>query len=588
MKQVTVKDVFTLFVRAALRYPWRILFLFAATVTAVGLETAQPWIIKWLFDLLESTTPSVATIGVFLPVIAAFAAIKVTGWVAWRTQEFVNHRFQPVVMADVEVDAFDYLIDHSYQFFADTFAGSLVKKVGRLARAFERFADEMMFQAVPTVIITVSAAVGLSSQWPLLGGLFVMWMAVYVLFNLWALRWANEADTRRAAIDSEVGGALADAVSNAVTIKLFPAHDHERERLAEVLGRRSRAYTTSWDRHGVIFAVQGMLMIVIEVVLMYLGVTAWIAGTLTLGDLAFIQTFMALVFRKVWDISRSLRHLFDAYADGKEMVEILTLPHGVRDVRNAKPLAVTRGAVSFQNVSFSFARTPVLERFSLAIKPQEKVALVGPSGAGKSTITKLLLRFYDVQQGTVLVDGQDIAKVTQESLRSQIALVPQEPILFHRTLLENIRYGRRDATDEEVVAAAQQAHCHEFIARLPRKYHTYVGERGIKLSGGERQRVAIARAILKNAPILVLDEATSSLDSESEALIQDSLRALMREKTVVAIAHRLSTINQMDRIVVVEKGRVAAQGTHQELLRGKGTYANLWNIQAGGFFGAPE
>ncbi|MEK7073004.1 MAG: ABC transporter ATP-binding protein [Patescibacteria group bacterium] len=586
MKQASVTDVFLVFLRATLRYKWRALFILACSGSAIALESTQPWLLKWLFDLLEVHTPTTAAIDIFLPVIALFSLVKMLSWLCWRLLAIVTNRFQPVVMADMAEGAFDYLLGHSYQFFADTFAGSLVKKVGRLSRAFETFADEVTYRLVPVTIILIAAAIGLFLRSPLLAGLFAAWIAVYLLFVTFASRWAVVADTARAELDSEVGGALADAVSNAVTTKLFPAHDFEREKLNEVLRRHARAFTRSWDRHEVIFATQGALMILIEIVLMYLGVRAWIAGALTLGDLAFIQTFLALVFHKVWEVGRSFRHIFDSYANGKEMVEILNLAHGVRDTRGAKPLTVPRSGVTFQNVTFAFSRAPILERFSLAIKPQEKVALVGPSGAGKSTITKLLFRFYDVQEGKVLIDGQDIARVTQDSLRSQIALVPQEPVLFHRTLMENIRYGRRDATDEEVMAAARQAHCDEFIAALPKKYGTYVGERGIKLSGGERQRVAIARAILKNAPILVLDEATSSLDSESEALIQDSLRELMHDKTVIAIAHRLSTIIQMDRIVVVERGHVVATGTHQELLRGKGTYANLWNIQAGGFLGA--
>jgi ABC-type multidrug transport system fused ATPase/permease subunit len=227
----------------------------------------------------------------------------------------------------------------------------------------------------------------------------------------------------------------------------------------------------------------------------------------------------------------------------------------------------------------------VLKNFNLKIAGGEKIALVGPSGAGKTTVTKLLLRLYDVKGGAIKIDGQNISDITQDSLRDAISFVPQEPVLFHRTLMENIRYGRRGASDEEVLQAARQAHCHEFIERLPEKYNTYVGERGVKLSGGERQRVAIARALLKNSPILVLDEATSSLDSESEALIQDALETLMQGKTVVVIAHRLSTIMKMDRIVVVESGTIAAQGTHLELVKQEGLYRKLWSIQAGGFIG---
>jgi ATP-binding cassette subfamily B protein len=549
----------------------------------IGLEATQPWFLKLLFDLLEQTTPTTATIGLFVPVILTIVAVKSAAWVSWRVMAVLNNRFQPLVMADLEATAFRYLLGHSYKFFADSFAGSLVKRVARLSRAFERLADEITFKIVPVVVVLAGAIVGLYLQYPLLAALFVLWAAAFLYLNYVASKWALLIDVERAKIDSETGGALADAVSNAVTIKLFPSLEFEVAKFKEVLGRFVRAQTRSWDRHEIIFGVQAALMIGIEGVMMYIGVKFWLNGTLTLGDIAFIQTYLILVFGKLWEVGRSFRHIFDAFADGKEMTEIMLTPHSVRDRKGAKPLKVKRGNIDFKRVTFGFEGRPVLDDFSLAIRPKEKVALVGPSGAGKTTVTKLLFRFYDLKNGRVLIDGQDLSRVTQDSLRDQVSLVPQDPILFHRTLMENIRYGRRDASDQEVIEAARRAHCDEFISALPHGYDTFVGERGVKLSGGERQRVAIARAIVKNAPILVLDEATSSLDSESEALIQDALRALMRDKTVIVIAHRLSTIMEMDRIVVVENGRIVSQGTHQELLREKGTYFKLWNIQAGGF-----
>jgi len=270
------------------------------------------------------------------------------------------------------------------------------------------------------------------------------------------------------------------------------------------------------------------------------------------------------------------------------MIEILNYPHGIEDKSGASRLEVPTGEVVFDNVGFGFSDSrKVLHNISLTIKAGEKIALIGPSGAGKSTFVKLLLRLYDVSSGEILVDGVDIRNVTQESLRQNISLVPQDPILFHRTLLENIRYGRREANDEEVLRAAQLAHCDEFALSLAKKYDTFVGERGIKLSGGERQRVAIARAILKNAPILILDEATSSLDSHSETLIQDALDILMKGKTTVVIAHRLSTIRKMDRIIVVEKGKIIEEGNHDELLKNDSSlYKKLWTLQAGGFIEA--
>ena len=270
-----------------------------------------------------------------------------------------------------------------------------------------------------------------------------------------------------------------------------------------------------------------MFVIIIQIVLLFVAVHLWNNGLLTVGDFILIQAYLLVIFERLVSINRALRRFNDAIADATESVELLQMPHEVADVPHAKPLVTAASHIEFKQVNFNFKKeVAVLKDFSVNIISGEKVALVGPSGAGKTTITKLLLRLYDIQGGSIEIDGQNIAHVTQDSLREQIAFVPQEPILFHRTLMENIRYGRRDTTDKEVMEAAKKAHCHEFITSLPERYNTYVGERGVKLSGGERQRVAIARAILKNSPILILDEATSSLDSQSEALIQDALATL--------------------------------------------------------------
>lgn len=325
-------------------------------------------------------------------------------------------------------------------------------------------------------------------------------------------------------------------------------------------------------------------MLAINVGLLYGAVIFWQKGLVTIGDFVLIQNYLLVLFNRLISMNRELRRFYDSFADAGEMVEILEMPHEIQNAPNARPLKTTGCEISFRDVNFYFDEgKPLLKDFNLSVKGGEKLALVGPSGAGKTTVTKLLLRLYDIAGGSIEIDGQNIAAVTQESLRDSIAFVPQEPILFHRTLMENIRYGRREASDDEVIAAAKKAHCHEFISALPEGYQTFVGERGVKLSGGERQRVAIARAILKSAPILLLDEATSSLDSESEALIQEALQNLMEGKTVIVIAHRLSTIMKMDRIVVIENGKVVAEGTHQELLKQGGLYQKLWNIQAGGF-----
>ena len=370
---------------------------------------------------------------------------------------------------------------------------------------------------------------------------------------------------------------------------LFSGQKFEKGLFNKVVNVWHKATIKLWLTDNLIWAGIGLFMVAIEGGLLYGGIVLWEQGLFTVGDFVLVQAYLLTTFDRLVAINRELRRFYSALADAGEMVAILETPHEIRDKKGAAALEVKGGEVWFDDVTFTFGDgTPILRQFNLTIAAGERVALVGPSGAGKSTITKLLLRLYDLKTGEIKIDRHDIAGVTQESLRSAIAFVPQEPILFHRTLMENIRYGRRDATDEEVVAAAKAAHCHEFIEALPLKYDTYVGERGIKLSGGERQRVAIARAILKDAPILVLDEATSSLDSESEAYIQDAFETLMQGKTVITVAHRLSTIMKMDRIVVMQGGAIVAQGSHLELIRERGLYQKLWSIQAGGFIGMPD
>ena len=369
---------------------------------------------------------------------------------------------------------------------------------------------------------------------------------------------------------------------------LFSGAIHEHGLFKGVVNVWRKATLRSWLADNWIWSGIGFFMIVIEVVLLWVATVYWGKGMLSIGDFVLIQAYLMTTFDRLVSINRELRRFYDALADSSEMVYILEQKHDVQNAPGASPMQVTKGEIAFTDVNFSFnADKQLLAGLNLRINPQEKVGLVGPSGAGKSTITKLLLRMFDIKSGSISIDGQSISKVTQDSLRNAISFVPQEPVLFHRPLMENIRYGRRYASDAEVIDASKKAHCHEFILGLPEQYGSFVGERGIKLSGGERQRVAIARAILKNAPILLLDEATSSLDSESEALIQDALETLMKDKTVIVIAHRLSTIMKMDRIIVLEKGNVVAEGTHQQLLEDKGLYQKLWKIQAGGFRDEP-
>jgi ATP-binding cassette subfamily B protein len=581
---VNTQAILRVFWHHARRYKGRVVAITLATLLAVGVDMVAPWFLKALIDGFSAPGPTEQVMRGLFFALFGLAMLRVIGWVSWRVIGFITCDFQPRVMADLQQTSLHYLLGHSYSFFANNFSGSLVRKVHRLSRAFETLADEIQFRFIPIVVAVIGTGIGLALRFPPLAWIFVAWLLVYVFFIYLAARWTIAMDIKRAEVDSEATGTISDIITNAVTVKLFPGREVEMTTCREVLSRWWKLQRRSWARGEWTFTIQGALSIVIEITLLWIGIQQWQNGLLTGGDLVLIQTYLMLVFRQLWDMSRGFRHVSESVADAEEMVSILNTPYEVMDRVKIKSFRVSRGKIEFQDVSFSFHKTRrVLEHFDLSIKAREKVALVGPSGAGKSTITRLLLRLHDVQEGKILIDGQDISRVSQDALRDMIAFVPQDPILFHRTLKDNIGYGRRGATDAEIMAAAKKAHCDEFIRDLPNQYETFVGERGIKLSGGERQRVAIARAILKDAPILVLDEATSSLDSASESLIQDALRELMQNKSAIIIAHRLSTIMNMDRIIVLDQGRVVDMGAHEELLRRTGTYQKLWKIQAGGF-----
>lgn len=565
------------------RHPWLLASVIASGVAMQAVGLLSPWYMRQFFNTLALQHPSASAAQGLMVTLAIVAALWVADRLLRRMQDSANVYLQSRIMAELYEDTFNYLLRHSYNFFISNFAGSLTHRISRYTRAFESIADNILIQFFPAALFVIGAVAVLFERNHWLGLGLALWCVLFIWFQVFMARVRAPLRAARSEADAKVTGALADAVSNQSTIALFSGTRFEGSRLGEVVQDWRQKTLRNWLVDGWMWFGIGLFVVAIQTGLLWGAIVLWQDNLLTLGDFVLIQSYLLTVFNQLMGIGFNLRRFYDAFADAGEMVAILQTPHEVEDAAGARSLTVGGGAITFADVQFGFSNRSVLKNFSLAIGGGQKVALVGPSGAGKSTITKLLLRLFDVQGGAITIDGQNIAAVTQDSLRDAIAFVPQEPVLFHRTLMENIRYGRRGATDEEVIKAAKQAHCHEFISQLPLAYNTYVGERGIKLSGGERQRVAIARAILKNAPLLVLDEATSSLDSESEALIQDALEVLMRDKTVIVIAHRLSTIMKMDRIVVIEKGVVVADGTHKELLAQDGLYKKLWSIQAGGF-----
>jgi ATP-binding cassette subfamily B protein len=481
-------------------------------------------------------------------------------------------------------DAFWRVQRFSTDWHANNFAGAIVRRITRGMWAVDMMDDILLLEMLPALLVLVGSSLLLGLHWPGMGVMVaagaVAYIAVSVSLSLYyvapAARLSNAQDTR-------IGAAMADAITCNPVVKSFGAERREDYRLAKVLDKWYNRTSRTWTRAIRNGTLQMLLLQGLRTLVLVYAVWLWWQGRATAGDIAFVLTSYFIVHGYLRDVGQHVRNLQRSANEMEEMVQFHSQPLGVVDRRDAKAIDVREGVIIYDRVTFRYGAQaePLFRDFSLQIHAGERVGLVGHSGSGKTTFVKLLHRLYDVCGGKIVIDGQDTSFVTQDSLRAQLALVPQEPILFHRTLAENIAYGRPDAAMAEIEKAARLANAHEFILRQPKGYYTLVGERGIKLSGGERQRVALARAFLANAPVLVLDEATSSLDSESEALIQEAMGRLMAGRTSIVIAHRLSTVRMLDRILVFERGRVVEEGTHEELvgLEG-GTYRRLFERQA--------
>jgi len=585
-KKLHTMKVLRAYAKAAGKYRTHVLL---SILGAVGIEASgviAPLYLRQLVNTVSSNSPSPELSLSLYHAIGFFALFSLMGWISQRIRMTTISYMESWVMRDLSNSAYESLMRHSHDFFQSNFVGSLTRRVGRYSKSFETVYDSFILTFFPSVIYLTGTIYVLGSRSVYLGIALVVWTVLFLLVQFYLTRWRQEYKLIRANEDSAVTGLLSDSVSNHMTVTLFASLTREFRLYSDAVERWMKANLDTWNVDNIVYSIQGMMAVISHVAVLAGGVLLWERGVLTPGDFLLIQVYMFSLVNHLWDIGRTARRLNDSFADASEMIDIFETPLGIQDVPNASVLMTRSGTVVFDRVSFGFEEaSPVLSDITLTIAPGERVALVGASGAGKSTVTKLLLRLHNVDSGKITIDDQDISMVTQGSLRASVGYVPQESILFHRSLADNIRYGKPDATMDDVIAASKAAHAHEFISKLSHGYDTYVGERGVKLSGGERQRVAIARAMLKNAPILILDEATSALDSENEALIQDALAYLLDKKTVIVIAHRLSTIMNMDRIIVMEHGKIVAEGSHEELLKQGGLYAKLWSIQAGGFIG---
>lgn len=481
---------------------------------------------------------------------------------------------------------FQKILNQEYNFFSDTFGGSLVAQANRLVRAYELF-HVTFFLDVIGQICSVLVALAIMIYFNTAIGLIVGigWLiSVGIVIYLGVKR----MPTRRQAVALETlqTGQLADSVTNAITIKTFATEQSEAERFAISNSNREHGYRLSWRlaiRNNVTIQI---LCAALQIIVLLGGINAVKNGSISLAIFLLFEVYILRIIDSIGKSSLFVRQFEGLLGDAHDMTEILEREPHIKDSLNPEIPQIKKGEISFDTVHFNYpdqqASEPLFKNFNLNIKAGERVGLVGPSGGGKTTITRLLLRFHDIDDGIISIDGQNIVRITQAELHKYVAYVPQEPLLFHRSLAENIGYAS-NATLDKIVAISKKAHAHDFIKALPNGYDTLVGERGVKLSGGQRQRVAIARAMLRDAPMLVLDEATSALDSESEKLVQDALWKLMENKTALVIAHRLSTIQRMDRIVVLDDGKIIEQGSHKQLLGNNGLYARLWAHQSGGF-----
>jgi len=509
------------------------------------------------------------------------------GELLWRLAFHCLQVIETRVVERLYISAMHRLLQQDLSFFHDNFGGSLTKKVISYAREYEGFMDAMAFYVFANVLPLVFVCFVLWNFSPWLVIILLGLLVLTILITLPFIKRRQKIVMEREVLSNTLAGHIADTVSNIDAVRAFGHSDFEEELHKKNTKAFIKKALESWNYHNLyVDGITSPLYVFTNMVGLFVAIVISKGEAVALTTVFLTFTYYANFTRVVWGFSHTYKRIENSLSTAAQFTEILSNPPRVTDLSECKPLNVTNGTIEFAHVDFRYqdgAPENLLTNFNLMIPSGKKIGLVGRSGGGKTTITRLLLRFVNIDGGAITIDGQNIAEVSQNDLRRAIAYVPQEPFLFHRTIMENIRYGRLDATDDEVFAAAEKAHVSTFAEQLPDGYNTMIGEHGIKLSGGQRQRIAIARAIVKNAPILVLDEATSALDSESEKYIQAALWDLMKGKTTIVVAHRLSTIQRMDKIIVLDQGRIIEQGTHKKLVAAGGVYASLWSHQSGGF-----
>jgi len=503
--------------------------------------------------------------------------------VVWRLAEVAAAAWATGAQSTARHSLTAYVTLHSRAYFSDRFAGSIMNKIRHAASGMRETVDMFLWEFLELGVNAVVSFIIAYIASPLVAWIFLGWVTTIFIVNGYLGLKRVPLAVRAHDLETKLNGTTVDLLTNISAMQEYAKRQFEIERLEKDILERREAALKSWHFGVITRSINSVLLVIFGGAMVFITISLAKNGLISLGDIILIITIVFRIEGLLQSLGSHLNKFSETWGEIRESLDEIIEPHEIPDAPGAEKLDVKEGRIALKDVSFNYAEIPVFQHMNLEIGSGERVGLVGRSGAGKSTLFRLILRHHDLKSGKILIDDKDISSVTQDSLRGAIAVVPQEPLLFHRSIKENIAYGRPEASEDEIINAAKMAHAHEFIEKLSQGYDSLVGERGVKLSGGERQRIAIARAILKDVPILLLDEATSALDSESEVAIQDALKDLMKGKTVVAIAHRLSTLREMNRIIVMDQGKIIEQGSHEGLLELKGVYAELWKHQAGGF-----
>jgi ATP-binding cassette subfamily B protein len=544
-----------------------------------------PFILRWVIDIFTQNdlNRSLAWQQLQLPIILSISLIIFIE-INSRSMGFLMAKAIPRAQAELRMAMFCHIQKHSPHYFNERFAGNLASKITDMTSAFESLLQQLFWPIISSLAMSIFGALFLWYVHPMLSGILILWIMIHLTICFIFSKTCDLYEHRHAEAKSTLLGKIVDSLTNYFAVNLFYRFQYEKNILAP-FQKDEEQTNTSAKKH-----VEKMRSITsfFYTTICFIGINGfviylWLHHQISTGQVAQVFGTMWNIAAVMWAVGGALPIFFQSFGTAKQAYCVMQDPQDLGDKPSAKILQVQSGKIVFKNVSFHYGEKKLFSHKDVHIQGGEKIGLVGFTGAGKSTFISLILRFFPLHSGQILIDGQDIANVTLESLRSQIALIPQEPLLFHRSLRENISYGKPDATEEEILAAAKLAHCDEFIRNIPGCFDAKVGERGTKLSGGEKQRIAIARAILMNTPILILDEATSSLDSITEKFIQESLEKLMHNRTTLVIAHRLSTLSSMDRILVFDQGKIIEQGSHLDLLAQNGLYTRMWNRQVGGF-----